>query len=137
MSEKGGRPENLIPQSQRTPEEARAMGRKGGIASGKVRKEKKLLSQIYGEMLTKEYDVTIDGKPSKMSGAAFVQSIAREIINRRDSASVSMLKEIREATEGQNINVDGDLRVADVTAGMTHDEKRELVKQWVQSQKNL
>lgn len=134
---KAGRVENLIPANRRSKEEARALGRAGGIKSGQVRKEKKLLSQIYGDMLAKEYDVTIDGKSSKMSSEAFIQLVTREIINRRDSASVAMLREIREATEGQNINVDGDLKVADVTAGMTHDEKRELVKQWMQSQKNL
>ena len=34
-------PENLIPNSQRTPEELREITRKGGIASGKARREKR------------------------------------------------------------------------------------------------
>ena len=34
------REDNLIPNSQRTPEELRAMARKGGIASGIARREK-------------------------------------------------------------------------------------------------
>lgn len=41
-----GNPQNLIPNSQRSPEELRAMTRKGGIASGKVRKEQKTLREI-------------------------------------------------------------------------------------------
>ena len=43
-------PENLIPNSQRTPEELREITRKGGIASGKARREKKTLKQI-GDMI--------------------------------------------------------------------------------------
>lgn len=34
-------PDNLIPNSQRTPEELREITRKGGIASGKARREKR------------------------------------------------------------------------------------------------
>ena len=37
--------ENLIPNSQRTPEELREMARKGGIASGKARAERKTLKE--------------------------------------------------------------------------------------------
>lgn len=42
--------QNLIPNSQRTPEELREMTRKGGIASGKARRAKKTLREI-GDML--------------------------------------------------------------------------------------
>ena len=37
--------DNLIPNSQRTPEELREMARKGGIASGKVRAKRKTLRE--------------------------------------------------------------------------------------------
>lgn len=42
--------QNLIPNSQRTPEELREITRKGGIASGKARRAKKTLREI-GDML--------------------------------------------------------------------------------------
>lgn len=42
--------QNLIPNSQRTPEELREITRKGGIASGKARRQKKTLAQI-GDMI--------------------------------------------------------------------------------------
>ena len=42
---------NLIPNSERTSEELRANGRKGGIASGEARREKKLAKQIVLEIL--------------------------------------------------------------------------------------
>ena len=38
--------ENLIPNSERTPSELREMARKGGVASGVVRKQKKTLSEL-------------------------------------------------------------------------------------------
>ena len=37
--------ENLIPISERSTEEVREMGRKGGIASGKARRERKALKE--------------------------------------------------------------------------------------------
>lgn len=42
--------QNLIPNSQRTPEELREITRKGGIASGKARRQKKTLKEI-GDMI--------------------------------------------------------------------------------------
>lgn len=42
--------QNLIPNSQRTPEELREITRKGGIASGVARRQKKTLKQI-GDMI--------------------------------------------------------------------------------------
>lgn len=43
--------ENLIPMSERSPEEAREMGRKGGIASGKARQEKKRMRETIDTIL--------------------------------------------------------------------------------------
>ena len=37
--------ENLIPTNQRSKDEARELGRKGGIASGKARRERKTLKE--------------------------------------------------------------------------------------------
>ena len=48
---------NLIPNTERTPEELREMGRRGGIASGKARRKKRkrqqevrLFFQVFDEM---------------------------------------------------------------------------------------
>ena len=43
--------ENLIPNSMRTPEELREMTRKGGIASGKARREKATMRKTLEMML--------------------------------------------------------------------------------------
>lgn len=45
--------ENLIPQSERTKEEQRKIARMGGIASGKARKEKKMLKDLLEDALSK------------------------------------------------------------------------------------
>ena len=49
--------ENLIPQSERTKEEQREIARKGGIASGKARKEKRDRKQRAAEL----FDLTMQG----------------------------------------------------------------------------
>lgn len=43
---------NLIPNTERSPEELREMGRKGGIASGKARRRKRDLRKMM-QMLNK------------------------------------------------------------------------------------
>lgn len=53
--------ENLIPNSERTPEQLREQTRKGGIASGQARKKKKTLQEICQAMMatkvTSEADI--------------------------------------------------------------------------------
>ena len=47
-----GNEKNLIPNSQRTPEELREMTRKGGIASGKARRKKANLKKAMQTLLS-------------------------------------------------------------------------------------
>lgn len=108
-----GRVENLKPKTT-----AKARGKLGGIKSGKVKKEKKLLSMIYAELLADQAGI---------KGGKGFKEVVREIMNSNDpravSARVSMMKEIREATEGSksqtettlNINTD-EVKVADILA---------------------
>lgn len=49
--------ENLIPMTELTEDEQREMARKGGIASGKARREKRDRKQIASELL----DLTVSG----------------------------------------------------------------------------
>ena len=43
--------ENLVPMTDLTESERREMARKGGIASGKARKQKKLMSEVANDIL--------------------------------------------------------------------------------------
>lgn len=45
---------NLIPNTERSPSELREMGRKGGIASGKVRRQKRELQKLARMLLDKQ-----------------------------------------------------------------------------------
>ena len=84
------------------------------LKSAEKRKEnnakKKLMSQIYAEFLEKEYNVRQGDKERKLTGAELVNECMKKIIARGDSSSVSMLREIRESTEGQKINLSGELK---------------------------
>ena len=100
MSKRHDGRENLIPFDELTEEEQRKIASKGGKASVKARREKKLLSEFYGKMLADTYDIEVEGELKKLSGEKFFQAIVKDIVTKRDNASVSMLKEMREATEG-------------------------------------
>ena len=99
-------PENLIPTNKRSKAKARELGRKGGIKSVQVRREKKLLSQIYGEILSDKLGIDGNGKTMK--------DLAREILTGSPliytpSVKVSLMKEIREATEGSKVHNTGEM----------------------------
>jgi hypothetical protein len=94
-----GSTENLIANFERTPEEREEIARKGGIASGEARREKKLLSKVYADALAELNDLP--------EGERLSDTI-KAIIQKKSPHSVSMLKEIREATEGSNIKLTGD-----------------------------
>lgn len=92
MAMKGGNPKNLVPL---TTETARKIGAMGGKKTGEVKREKKLLSALYADILAKGFEV--DGTRLTLD------EVVSAIVSRNDSASVSMLKEIREATEGNKV----------------------------------
>lgn len=52
--------ENLVSLADRTTEEQREIARKGGIASGKARKEKKLFKEAIEKKLGQSLDSMID-----------------------------------------------------------------------------
>ena len=109
-----GRPviENLDP--CRDTETAKARGKQGGIKSGQAKREKKRMSQILADYLQKEHEVVLrddDGRVIDRETLPADELIARTItaiIARDDSASVSMLKELREATEGNKLAIAGE-----------------------------
>lgn len=74
--------DNLIPTNKRSKEEARKLGAKGGKASGKARREKKLLKDCLDELLQKEWE---NRQGEKMSGseaisvAVFKKALAGDI----------------------------------------------------------
>ncbi len=99
--------ENLKSLKDRTTEEQRAIASKGGKASQKKQKEKKLMSQIYAEFLIEKHDVKMPGNKAKeeMTGYKMINMAVKEIIKKGGPPAVSIMKEIREATEGNKLDM--------------------------------
>ena len=89
--------ENLRPC---TPENARERQKKSVQKRRENTAKRKLMSQIYAEFLAEQFDVKTGGGTKKITGAELVNETMKRIITRGDSASVSMLRELREGTEG-------------------------------------
>lgn len=83
------------------------------LKSAEKRKEnnakKKLMSQIYAEFLEREYEVKAGEGKRKLSGAELVNEVMRKVLARSDSSSVSLMREIREGTEGTKMQLSGEL----------------------------
>ena len=89
--------DNLIPQSERTKEEQRKVARKGGIASGKARREKKAMKDTLETLLS---------MPLKDDKAVDVENIK----------SIAALK-------GKNITVQEAIMLAQIQKAMKGDTK--------------
>jgi hypothetical protein len=102
-----GRVENLKPKTS-----AKARGRLGGIKSGKAKRIKKLMSEIYADVLADQ---------SRIKGGKGLPAVVEEILNSGDprtiSARVALMRELREGTEGSKLKTETTLTVN------TEDEK--------------
>jgi hypothetical protein len=93
-----------------TSDNAKEMQRKGAEKRKENNAKKKLMSQIYAEFLEKEYSVKAGDKTKKISGAELCNEAMKKIIARGDSSSVALLREIREGTEGNKIQLSGAIK---------------------------
>ncbi len=115
-------PKNLVSNADRTPERVRETAKKAGRASGKARREKKLMSQIYADFLAKEHEIIMrNGTKKRMSGSEIVGTVMSKVFSRGDRASVSLMRELREGTEGSKIKTETVLTIN------TDDEKVQQV----------
>lgn len=118
MAKRKGNPNNLVPL---TTDKAREIGAIGGIKSGEVRREKKLMSQILADYLQKEHEVVLRDDEGavidreKISADELIQRTVTAIMTRGDSASASIIKSIAEITEGKNVNLSGMVETASLT----------------------
>lgn len=134
MATKGGRPENLIPANKRTKEEARELGRKGGIKSGVVRAEKKRISQMIYEYLSKNHDVVLrnaDGaiiNTEKLSAQELIDRSITMMLCRGNSASATIIKGMADITEGNKTVLSGELDVNTMTPEQRRARIEELEK---------
>lgn len=117
-------PQNLNPCNSENARERQ-------LKSAEKRKEnnakKKLMSQIYAEFLEKEYNVRQGDKERKLTGAELVNECMKKIIARGDSASVSLMKEVREGTEGTKMQLSGSINTTLQTTEEMKAEFKELM----------
>ena len=98
--------ENLNPI---TKENAKEMQLKSAQKRKENTEKRKLMSQIYAEFLEREYEVKAGEGKRKLSGAELVNEVMRKVLARSDSSSVSLMREIREGTEGTKMQLSGEL----------------------------
>ena len=94
-----------------TTDEAKEMQKKSAEKRKENNAKKKLMSQIYAEFLEKKYKLKKEGDIKEITGDELVQESMKKIIARGDSSSVSLMREIREGTEGTKLNLDGAVAV--------------------------
>lgn len=100
---------NLVPLNKRTKAAQREIQSKGGKISAEKKRERILMSQIYADFLCETFDIEFSEEEKKrMTGTQFVKEVQKRVLSRCDSASVSMMKEIREATEGSKSILTGE-----------------------------
>lgn len=97
---------NLIPNSERTPKERQEIARKGGIASGKVRREKKLLRDLLEEALSKgtetdnEYiNITLALIRQANEGNVKAYEVIRDTLGQKPIEQIEVSKPIDETTK--------------------------------------
>lgn len=103
----GGNPSKLVPC---TPENARERQLKSAAKRKENTQKRKLMSQIYAEFLEKKYNVKVGDGTKKITGSELVNEAMKKIIATGGSPAVSLMKELREATEGQKINLTGNVK---------------------------
>ena len=114
-------PKGLIPNSERTPEQLAEMGRKGGIASGEAKREKKYYREMFLKWLEKEHKiVTKDGIAQNISGEKLTDMTIGKIMSRGDSSSVALMRLMADKIDGTelNVSVEGNSFVSIIVEGV-------------------
>jgi hypothetical protein len=89
-------PQNL---KRLTPKKAREIGKKGGEASGKAKKEKKLMSAILADYLARQ------------KGFDSFDQYIEKVLKRGDSSTVSMIKTFADVIEGSKLKTETTLNI--------------------------
>ena len=92
-----------------TKENAKEMGRKGGIKNGENAIKRKAMREIYEEIIETQ---------SEKIKRAFEKGI--------DEGNLQYIKELREATEGKTVNINADVKAEMLTTEDLISEYKEL-----------
>lgn len=115
-----GNPENLIKNSERTPEERRELARKAGKASGEKRKRRKTYQEILDTLLGKKADpATVLEAARKMidKNITIDEALGIVAIAKALNGDYAFWKEVKETVEGkdaQELKISGSLKLEDL-----------------------
>lgn len=94
--------QNLIPFNERTEREKRAIATAGGKASGKARRNKKLLRDCIDYLLEREDKTVLDTEGNPMSGAEqLAYNLFVKALGEPDTAKAARAFEVLRDTAGQ------------------------------------
>lgn len=94
--------QNLIPFNERTESEKRAIATAGGKASGKARRNKKMLRDCIDYLLEREDKAVLDTEGNPMSGAEqLAYNLFVKALGEPDTAKAARAFEVLRDTAGQ------------------------------------
>lgn len=114
-NEKNLRP---VPLNKRPKEEQQRIQRMGVEASKKARAKKKLFREIYADFLVKNHKVKLGKKEIEMTADEIINAAVMKTLNTGSSATVAMLKEMADRTEGVAGSSDAAKKDLDVLGGL-------------------
>lgn len=91
-----------------TSEKARENGKKGGLASGKAKREKKLVSKMVRDFLDKEHIIKKGKKTENIDTQTLLHQAMAKILERGGQPAVALIKVIADVTEGAKFKVSND-----------------------------
>lgn len=97
---KKGNLANIAPHMIKTSERARELGRRGGIRSQELAKEKKLLSRHYADFIAKSHKLKLNKKEIELDPDDFFEVVITKLLtqSQQPSAAVAMMRELREGS---------------------------------------
>ena len=103
-----GNPQNLIKNCDRSPEERKEMARRAGIASGKVRQQRKKYKDILDTLLCKEAnpELVLDAAKKMIKDNVTVdEALGIVAVAKALNGDFNFWKEIRETLEGKDAQI--------------------------------
>lgn len=106
----GNNPENIIPNSERTPEERKAIATAGGIASGEARRRKRTLRELAEILAERKVAMPMPGGGTEEMtyDMALVQSMYQKAVTRGDTKAAKFIATLLgEYTEKHELEAKG------------------------------
>ena len=113
---------NLKPQNQRTKSEQRETARKGGIASGKARRERKQMREVLEQLLADTYT---DKNGKQLDGTTMLMLAAMSKAQKGDMRALEFIRATVGEDPVKHVQVDGTLKEEQARFGELLDQLKE------------